>query len=1117
MISAFYVGAAALDADDSVMAKTKLSEATRIMPEEPAAWANLGLVQLRLGDLNAAESALKKAADLAPQNAEIEVLRAALERHRGRPAEAIEHLRRAVQLDAGNLKARYLLIQEFKRRDGGRDAAEIRGHIEELLSRQPQNLVLLLLRGEAAIVDEDMSNVAQMLDRLDARASTWTNPAKEQFTELKKAVKADDLRTAKTRLIFLRNLLKPSPAFRQSLALVQTTVGAIADPLRAPLTLPELHISAAPPDQDIRFSLRRLAGIDDEEAGLVIAAWPDAQASPVVFVATANGFRQHHGQKTVLPFPGGPTHVPPSRAGVVALDWNNDFRTDLWLVGAGGIKLLSQTEQGDFRGATADAGLDPSVINDDYYGAWAVDLESDGDLDLVLALRRGALRVLQNNGDQTFQTIATFRGAVGIRDFTWSDLDGDGDPDAAMMDAAGKLHVFANERGGRFEARPAPSDMSSLNAIATGDVNGDNVLDLVVLTADGRLLQVSDRDEGAAWTVVELGRWSRRTDDKVQKRPRRAEVWIADLDNNGAVDLLVSAGTRTAVWLSDGEGAYHRVAHPPELYVTDLADLNDDGRLDVLGIDDDGEAVHGENASAREYHWQVIRLQANRNAGDQRINSTGVGSEVEIRSGLLAQKRVATGRPVHFGLGALTGTDVARIVWPNGGVQTIYDLQPDTQVSARQRLKGSCPFVFADDGTAMRFVTDFLWRSPLGLRINAQDTAGNLQTEDWIKIGHRQLAARDGMYEIRITAELWETHYFDHVSLLAVDHPVGREIFVDERFAHPPPPLAVIVTSPPTPLTRVWDHRGRSLVELTRARDGRSVDTFDLGRYQGVAQPHWITAELGQEVPLKPGLILVANGWVYPTDSSINVAMGQGHHPRPQGIVLEVTDGRGGWRVARSDLGFPAGKNKTVIIDLDGVFVPGAPRRLRLRTNLEVYWDFLAWAVTDETAGVEIKRITAGLAELRYRGFSSMNPPGRRVPDLPEYGRLAGTQQIWRDLTGFHTRFGDVRKLLARVDDRYVIMNAGDELVLRFPAPHKVHADWVRDFVLIGDGWVKDGDYNTAYSKTVLPLPSHDQPEYVVPPGTLEDDPVYRRFPDDWRTFHTRYVTPDRFRRGLIP
>jgi len=131
-------------------------------------------------------------------------------------------------------------------------------------------------------------------------------------------------------------------------------------------------------------------------------------------------------------------------------------------------------------------------------------------------------------------------------------------------------------------------------------------------------------------------------------------------------------------------------------------------------------------------------------------------------------------------------------------------------VVARQRLKGSCPWVFAYDGEAMRFITDFLWRSPLGLRINAQDTAGVLMTEDWVKLRGDQLVPRDGVYELRITAELWETHFVDYVALLVVDHPAGTDISVDERFAIPPPTLAVYPTAPPRPVARAWDDRDRT-------------------------------------------------------------------------------------------------------------------------------------------------------------------------------------------------------------------------------------------------------------------------------------------------------------------
>jgi hypothetical protein len=101
------------------------------------------------------------------------------------------------------------------------------------------------------------------------------------------------------------------------------------------------------------------------------------------------------------------------------------------------------------------------------------------------------------------------------------------------------------------------------------------------------------------------------------------------------------------------------------------------------------------------------------------------------------------------------------------------------------------------------------------------------------------------------------------------------------------------------------------------------------------------------------------------------------------------------------------------------------------------------------------------------------------------------------------------------VDDRYVIMNAGDELRVRFPEAPAPAAGLVRDFVLVGDGWVKDGDYNTTFSRTVLPLPTHASGRYETAPRALEDDPVYRAHPGDWAEYHTRYVSPDRARTAL--
>ena len=58
-------------------------------------------------------------------------------------------------------------------------------------------------------------------------------------------------------------------------------------------------------------------------------------------------------------------------------------------------------------------------------------------------------------------------------------------------------------------------------------------------------------------------------------------------------------------------------------------------------------------------------------------------------------------------------------------------------------------------------------------------------TGEWYKIGRDQLVPHDGYYDLRITAELWEVYYYDYLALMTVDHPVGTEIFVDERFVNP--------------------------------------------------------------------------------------------------------------------------------------------------------------------------------------------------------------------------------------------------------------------------------------------------------------------------------------------
>lgn len=1065
---AFYRGLAALEVGLLDDARREFTSATELVPDEPASWANLGLTRLRLGELDAAAEPIERALMLAPDNPDLVLLASRMEIARGRLDAGLAHLRRVVELQPDAVRARFALAEEVERAAGPDADVEALALLDEAARLAPANAAVQVERARVAAKLRNAQTLADAIERLAPMAAVWPDRALEQFRALQTAAAAADFPRAQLSTTFLRNVLTSVPSFIENLGQVRTPTELIAEPLDRFVALAPPPATPAAPDAALTFASEP---IDDAAGVRAAVALHDRDGAPrIVTVAEP----------------------------AIPLDWNNDFRTDLLIVSAAGLRLQLQAEDGSFadqRGPVACA----------CSGAWPADIEMDGDLDVVAGVEAGEPLVLRNNGDGTWTEQRLFAGVAGARSFAWADLDRDADPDAAFLDATGTLTVFRNRQAGDF-VRLEGSAPGNLVALTAADTDADGIIELIALDRSGALLRITRRDE--SWQGDQIAGW----DGLTAATPGTHRLLAADLDNNGALDLVAGGAGETRLWLSDERYRFSGSQATPGGEALAVADLNEDGRLDLLALAGD-RAVRQRNAGSRAYHWKAVRPRAQENAGDQRINSFGIGGYIEARAGLLVQKHVLSGGPVHIGLGEHTAIDVARIVWPNGVAQAEFGLGVDDALVAEQRLKGSCPWVFAWDGARMRFVTDFLWRSPLGLRINAQDTAGVSQTEDWVRISGDQLAPRDGAYDIRITAELWETHFFDHVALMVVDHPADTDVFVDERFsAAAPPELKVHAVRDRRPVVRAWDHHGRDVTGVVTEHDDRHLATFARGAYQGVAEEHFVEFEPGA-AGLDGPLVLLASGWIYPTDSSINVAIGQGGDVTPMGLSLEAQDAAGGWRVIDPALGFPAGKNKTIVVDLAKA---GDATRLRLRTNLEIYWDALEIGVAIDTP-VKTTRLQADRAELRFRGFSQTTSPRGETPETPDYDRIATRSQRWRDLEGYHTRFGDVRELVGQIDDRYVIMNAGDELHLLFPEQLAPADGWRRDFVLVGDGWEKDGDYNTGFSQTVLPLPSHDKPDYGrgVTSLALEDDPVYQRHRDDWQRYHTRYVTPRQFVNGL--
>lgn len=1121
MVSAFYVGLAALQVGNDVLADSSLQAATQIAPGEPAAWADWGILALRQRNFEPAADRFNRALRLVPQNARIEFLLGLLSSARGDTQAAIDNFRKAVRLDPRDPRALYALALATERQGGAESADQFQKLIEQILTARPNNLAALVELSRIAAKRGDAATLRSAVQRIEAESSAWPADAKHELASLQEAASAGNPSPAALRSVFLRNVLMQVPAFRASLSEIMLPPGDQAEPFTRFLRLPSASSTPAPADTAIRFEPQPVPGIsngsEQEHWNWIGSLSLDGEGAPTVLVANAHEVKLSGGAQ--FPFPGGAAAVAPTPEGILPLDFNYDFKTDLVLAGAGGIRFLRQDSPAVFTDVTAKSRLPKFVVNAAYTGAWAVDIEADGDLDIVPGQSSGLPTVLRNNGDGTFSVIHPFAGVSGIRQFVWADFNGDGNPDAALLDGTGHLHVFLNERAGRFTEKPVPAEFALARTITAADVNGDGVLDLIAVLPDGAIARLSYTDQGD-WTSSSLAA----VPNPSVNLAGEVRLHAADVDNNGATDLVlgqVAAATNRStgalLWLGDASGKFNLFDHPagpPEVF--GLADVRDDGRLALLGLTADGQPEEDLNDGTKGYHWQTIRPRSAHATGDQRVNSFGIGGEVEIRSGLLTQMLPITGPQLHFGLGTHPQTDVARIDWPNGTVSAEFALKADQEILTEQRLKGSCPFLFAWNGKKMQFVMDTVpWGSAIGLRINNLGSAAIAATTEWYKIPAGDLIPRDGSYDLRITGELWETYYYDFLSLMVVDHPAGTDVLTDERYVVPPVKLALTATAPPHDIARAIDDNGNDVTDTLRSLDGRYLDNFGLGQYQGVTRDHSVEIDLGADVPPSGPLYLIAKGWLHPSDSTVNVAMSQGEHERPRPLSLSVQDAHGDWHVVKPNLGFPAGRNKTCLIDLTGVFRPGAPKRIRLSTNLEIYWDQIQWAQGLPNTPLRVMPLAPAYADLHYRGYSTIHQASVSSPEIPDYNRLMATTQIWRDLSGYYTRYGDVRPLLGRVDDRYIIMNAGDELSLRFAALPPPPAGWVRDYVLAGDGWVKDGDYNSVDSATVRPLPYHGRRLYDAPPLPLEEEWVYRQHPEDWETWQTRYITPQPFENAL--
>jgi Tfp pilus assembly protein PilF len=778
-------------------------------------------------------------------------------------------------------------------------------------------------------------------------------------------------------------------------------------------------------------------------------------------------------------------------------DYDGDGLNDLAVALEDQVLLFRNLGKGKFQDVTAEAGLKPMNRPS---GITFVDYDHDGDLDLFLTggplNQRGTPNVLwRNNGNKTF-TGWTEPTGLGGTDNTASsnltDFNNDRAVDIAVAGDGTAPLIYVNPREGKYPTQPLYTDakLSPTLGIAVLDYNKDGWMDIAVTHAGAPGLTLWRNVAGPE----NVGRRFERVELPLKDSLRGWGITPIDIDNDGWIDLAAivetKAGPQVRIFRNLDDGSFEDVSAALGLDRVKLTAprgliaVDDNGAADLIVTQVNAPPVLLRNVGGNKNH--SVRLDLTGFAD----NKTALGVKVEIFAKGQWQKWELAGASgyqtqgppqILVGLGDAEGIDLLRILWPTGVLQDENDLphQPVIAMKEADRRGSSCPVLFAWNGHKYKLVTDVIGAAVVGhwftpTRRNTPNPG------EWIKVDGAELAPVNGKLRLRFMEPMEEVNYIDQLRLVAVDHPESVEVNPDERFLDDPPFALgrVVATTGARLPVGAWDGEGRDVLDQVSRRDHTFASGFTPLPYDGFANQHALTLDLGAVKHGAP-LRLLMTGYVnYFSATSLYAAWQAGIKPISPYAEAQLPDGS--WRRIADDVGFPAGLERTIVVDLTGKLPVGA-HRIRLVTNLEIYWDQVL-IDNDAEAEARTAEIPLASATLHFRGYPTQIE-GASPGDLDyDYDRVSLTGPFQHQ-RGSYTRMGDVTPLLRSIDDRYVIFGSGEEIAAEFDATHlpALAPHWKRDYFFYANGFVKDMDWWDASPFTVAQLPFHAMSAYPYP------------------------------------
>ena len=1129
-------GLAYIEEEQYLNAVNQFKSFIDIAPFEASGYANLGWSYLQLPDkLDSAEFYLLEAAKLSKNNSDISFIVAKMYELTDRKPAAIKQLQSIINYRSDHILSLYQLYEYYRTPGERQNLNKAEKLLLQLLELAPGNIAVHLKMVDLSIKNGHLEKALFSLESIRQILPSIPEETNSYLNESIQLLRNNNQKKSMVQSLIFHNLLKPTTFYKSGIQELKGGSGPIAG---APITnLTNLNISEFYDNKNAISSIQfiditnqsRLDSLNnihvlirgdydlDGDDDLFISLTDERQSTDQLILINENGVFKRIDAKINHP---GVDYF------AVSHDYDNDGHIDIIIINSLGIKIYKNNGFAEFVDMSKSSGI---YINNYPNNLGFFDYDLEGDLDMYIS-SNGNNQLFRNNSDGTFTDISTDSDVMANGENTlnqvFGDFDDDGDVDMIVLNENNSIVYYDNIRQGYFRDLTKNSGLShngKPSSINVADYNNDGYLDIYISDLEGSHSLYKNNGEGR---FIYDSKFLQTNNFLRGFSAQHSE--FADIDNDGHLDIIIAGGPikesikhRGIILLhNNGTGEFNDVSsslplieHPVNNIVS--SDFDNDGDIDLILLQNNNSIVL-RNDGGNLNNYLKVRL-AGLRAGSSKNNYFGIGSKLELKAGGLYQMRSVNRAVSHFGIGDRSQGDVIRVLWSNGVPQNHLNPKKNQTIVETQILKGSCQYLFAWDGSKFDFVTDVLWPSalgmPLGIMAGEKLFAFPNSTDEYLKVSGNSAKPRNGCYELNFTTELWETPYLDNIKLMVVDHPDSIDIYINEKFTPPPyPPFRIYRVSDKISPIGAIDNLGNDLRKALLLPDKIYTNHLTPSAYQGITEAHDMILDFGDLENLD-SVYLFMKGWLFPTDASINVNVSQSGITNLLFPSLQVVNKDGEWESVYDNIGFPKGKNKTMIVNLSDKFISD-DYRIRIQTNMQIYWDHIFISSDVSNKNITISELQPIYANLHYRGFSEISKENFSSPHIPDYYNIV-TKQKWRDLTGRYTKYGDILSLLLKSDNKYVIMNSGDEISLKFPETSldKLSNGWERDFLFYNDGWLKDGDLNTAQGQTASPLPFHGMLSY--PPKSNDSLSIDNNHNKYMKTYNTRNISTNSFKNEI--